>query len=159
MVIHRDLKSLNVVLSVDSEPKLCDWGWLDAMHRTHLTVEVVGSFRWMPPEMLVYKVEKDGSFTAPGRESRVTEKVDIWALGCLFWEIFARQLPFAGMQMDAQVLDAMRMGICPANLARLTHLPPAVNRVLVGCFNSIPACRPGATEIHTALMMTKPRAY
>ncbi|XP_044074277.1 tyrosine-protein kinase ABL2-like isoform X2 [Siniperca chuatsi] len=50
-VIHRDLKSRNVVMTADKVLKICDFGASKFLsHTTHMTV--VGTFPWMAPEVI-----------------------------------------------------------------------------------------------------------
>ncbi|CAE7934719.1 unnamed protein product [Symbiodinium sp. KB8] len=51
IVVHRDLKSLNVVLDLSLNLKLCDFGLTESMERTHITKKNNGgSPRYMAPE-------------------------------------------------------------------------------------------------------------
>lgn len=80
--VHRDLKSLNVVLDSTYNCKLCDFGLTQSMEKTHISRKdnEGGSPRYMAPELFDNK-------------GRITEKVDVWALGCLAVECFARRVP------------------------------------------------------------------
>merc|ERR1711862_882747 len=80
--VHRDLKSANVVLDQDLCAKLCDFGLAESMEKTHLSRRESegGSPRYMAPEV----------FDA---RSKLTEKLDIWALGCLAIEIIVGRVP------------------------------------------------------------------
>merc|ERR1712050_709115 len=82
--VHRDLKSLNVVLDDDLSARLCDFGLTQSMEKTHITRKENegGSPRYMAPEL----------FDSKGR---ITEKLDIWALGCLTVEVFTGRMPHA----------------------------------------------------------------
>merc|ERR1719326_2068787 len=75
--VHRDLKSMNVVMDFEFNTKLCDFGLTQSMEKTHITrrENEGGSPRYMAPEL----------FDSGGK---ITEKLDIWALGCLTLEIF-----------------------------------------------------------------------
>lgn len=80
--VHRDIKSLNVVMDHDLNAKLCDFGLTQSMDRTHISRkgQEVGSPRYMAPEL----------FTTQGK---ITEKVDVWALGCLVMEVVTGRIP------------------------------------------------------------------
>ena len=82
-VIHRDLKSKNVVISDDYTLKLCDFG--ASRFLTHsATMTLVGTFPWMAPEVI------------QGLKSN--ESCDIYSLGVLLWEMLTREVPFKGME-------------------------------------------------------------
>eukprot|EP00927_Polykrikos_kofoidii_P013848 TRINITY_DN16020_c0_g2_i1.p1 TRINITY_DN16020_c0_g2~~TRINITY_DN16020_c0_g2_i1.p1 ORF type:complete len:991 (+),score=146.56 TRINITY_DN16020_c0_g2_i1:137-3109(+) len=80
--VHRDLKSMNVVLDFVLNIKLCDFGLTQSMEKTHISRRdnEGGSPRYMAPEL----------FDSRGK---ITEKVDVWALGCLALEVFSGRVP------------------------------------------------------------------
>merc|ERR1712226_1006369 len=83
--VHRDLKSLNVVLDMSLAAKLCDFGLTQSMEKTHISrrdSNEGGSPRYMAPEL----------FDSRGK---ITEKIDVWALGCIILETFIGKLPHA----------------------------------------------------------------
>merc|ERR1719163_1474696 len=94
-VVHRDLKSLNVVLDLQLNIKICDFGLTESMERTHITKRNNGgSPRYMAPELFDAK-------------TKITEKIDIWAMGCIFVEIFAGPLPYEQINTLADLTREM----------------------------------------------------
>jgi len=80
VVVHRDLKSLNVVLDMQFNIKICDFGLTEIMECTHITKKNNGgSPRYMAPELY-------------DKKSKVTEKLDVWAMGCILAEIFGGKM-------------------------------------------------------------------
>ncbi|CAJ1405097.1 unnamed protein product [Effrenium voratum] len=78
-VVHRDLKSLNIVLDRIYNAKICDFGLTQSMEKTHITLKEGGnggSPRYMAPECYDCK-------------GKITEKVDTWALGFFSHEMAA----------------------------------------------------------------------
>merc|ERR1712151_645695 len=95
IVVHRDLKSLNVVLDLSLNVKICDFGLTESMDRTHITKKNNGgSPRYMAPELFDSK-------------SKITEKVDIWSMGCIFTEINGGPLPYEGINTLADLTREM----------------------------------------------------
>eukprot|EP00932_Pfiesteria_piscicida_P007039 SRR837773.17026.p1 GENE.SRR837773.17026~~SRR837773.17026.p1 ORF type:complete len:118 (+),score=45.99 SRR837773.17026:32-355(+) len=80
-IVHRDLKSLNVVLDLSLNVKICDFGLTEHMERTHITKKNNGgSPRYMAPELFDSK-------------TKITEKIDIWAMGCILLRSAAGPCP------------------------------------------------------------------
>lgn len=73
-VIHRDIKSQNVLVSKDGQVKLCDFGLVESK------ITTAGTPSYMAPELL-----ENGHFS---------RKVDVYAFAILFWEMFTNTVPF-----------------------------------------------------------------
>ncbi|XP_040004561.1 mitogen-activated protein kinase kinase kinase 20 isoform X2 [Xiphias gladius] len=83
MVIHRDLKSRNVVLAADKVLKICDFGASKFLtHTTHMSL--VGTFPWMAPEVI--------------QSLPVSETCDTFSYGVVLWEMLTREIPFKGLE-------------------------------------------------------------
>jgi len=92
-VIHRDLKPANLFLSNDGVVKLGDFGIaLDLQTSSNITATglTVGSYMYMSPEQI--------------RGQTVTNQTDLYALGCLLFEMLTGQPPFPG-QNFAHIFD------------------------------------------------------
>uniref|UniRef100_A0A672JLP7 Protein kinase domain-containing protein n=1 Tax=Salarias fasciatus TaxID=181472 RepID=A0A672JLP7_SALFA len=82
-VIHRDLKSRNVVLTADKVLKICDFGASKFLtHTTHMSL--VGTFPWMAPEVI--------------QSLPVSETCDTFSYGVVLWEMLTREIPFKGLE-------------------------------------------------------------
>eukprot|EP01130_Rhizamoeba_saxonica_P018203 TRINITY_DN9034_c0_g1_i1.p1 TRINITY_DN9034_c0_g1~~TRINITY_DN9034_c0_g1_i1.p1 ORF type:complete len:373 (+),score=78.17 TRINITY_DN9034_c0_g1_i1:955-2073(+) len=77
-LIHRDLKSLNLLVSNEMRVKICDFG-LTRVVDNNMTHQI-GTVSWIAPELFS---KKD-----------YTEKADIYSFGIVMWELISRQLPF-----------------------------------------------------------------
>ncbi|XP_062389811.1 mitogen-activated protein kinase kinase kinase 20 isoform X1 [Sardina pilchardus] len=110
-VIHRDLKSRNVVMTPDKVLKICDFGASRFLsHTTHMSL--VGTFPWMAPEVI--------------QSLPVCETCDTYSYGVVLWEMLTREIPFKGLeglQVAWLVVEKNeRLTIpssCPASFARL----------------------------------------
>lgn len=91
--VHRDLKSMNVIMDYELNAKLCDFGLTQSMEKTHISRRdnEGGSPRYMAPEL----------FDSKGK---ITEKVDVWALGCLVVEVISNRLPHEECTSIQQVM-------------------------------------------------------
>ena len=99
-VIHRDIKSSNVYLTVDGTLKLGDFGIAKALSLTSdMAQTVVGTPYYMSPEVC---------------ENRpYTSKSDVWSLGCLLYEIAALKHPFGGSSFLALVMNILKESPAP----------------------------------------------
>ncbi|XP_069081456.1 mitogen-activated protein kinase kinase kinase 20 isoform X1 [Pleurodeles waltl] len=110
-VIHRDLKSRNVVITSDGVLKICDFGASRFhSHTTHMSL--VGTFPWMAPEVI--------------QSLPVSETCDTYSYGVVLWEMLTREVPFKGLeglQVAWLVVEKNeRLTIpssCPASFAQL----------------------------------------
>merc|ERR1719382_170768 len=83
-IVHRDIKSHNVLLSPHLEVKVCDFG-LARMRSELMTgaMQFAGTPNYMAPEIF--------------RSQKYTENVDVFAYGTLVWEAMSQDIPFANL--------------------------------------------------------------
>jgi serine/threonine-protein kinase len=102
-VIHRDIKSNNIKISVDGKVKLLDFGIAKGQGTQQLTQTgaVIGTLQYLAPELI-----RGGTADASG---------DIWALGVLLYEMVTGRTPF----------DADTIGDLCDRIGRGQYTPPA----------------------------------
>eukprot|EP00747_Dinoflagellata_sp_TGD_P034036 gnl/TRDRNA2_/TRDRNA2_137008_c0_seq1.p1 gnl/TRDRNA2_/TRDRNA2_137008_c0~~gnl/TRDRNA2_/TRDRNA2_137008_c0_seq1.p1 ORF type:complete len:692 (-),score=131.48 gnl/TRDRNA2_/TRDRNA2_137008_c0_seq1:150-2225(-) len=140
-VVHRDLKSQNIVLDLQLNIKLCDFGLTESMERTHIPKRNNGgSPRYMAPELFDCK-------------TKITEKVDIWAMGCVFIEIFGGPLPYDGVNALAELTRVMLVSRKTPVLPK--QLPDVLKCTLRSCHNFDHRLRPRARQVFDQMKESK----
>ncbi|KAF4666744.1 Mitogen-activated protein kinase kinase kinase 7 [Perkinsus chesapeaki] len=139
VIVHRDLKTMNVVLDRGMNAKLCDFGLTEPMEFTHITRKSNGgSPRYMAPELFDERL-------------RITERVDIWSLGCILIELFGGPQPYEGCDSLKELLKIMLVE------RRIPYVPPAipaeVQRLIKSCLIFHAAKRPRAQALHERFKM------
>ncbi|KAG0327742.1 hypothetical protein BG000_000812 [Podila horticola] len=133
-VIHRDLKSLNVLLTKHMEVKLCDFGLAAVRTATvsRSSEAVRGTLRWMSPELLASK-------------PKYTTKSDMYAFGMVMWELAANcTRPFRDQPDNLVVMSLIIRG----DREELPDDTPSDYRARVErCWHQDPDERPEASEI------------
>jgi len=83
LVVHRDLTPSNIMLDIKDKVKITDFGLASQRHSSGSVMEsVVGTVMYSCPELLTSR--------------RYTEKADIWALGCILYQMATLSPPFIG---------------------------------------------------------------
>jgi len=141
VVVHRDLKSLNVVLDLHLNIKLCDFGLTESMEQTHITKKNNGgSPRYMAPELFDLK-------------SKITEKIDIWAMGCILSEINGGSLPYSGFNTLADLTREMLQNRRPPSIP--PHVSQPLQIIILNCYNFEARQRPSAKQVFEQLRDVK----
>nr|KYP70003.1 Serine/threonine-protein kinase PBS1 [Cajanus cajan] len=99
-VIHRDVKSSNVLLSEDFEPQLSDFGlakWASTLSSHTACTDVVGTFGYLAPEYFMY--------------GKVNDKIDVYAFGVVLLELLSGRKPISSEYPKGQ--ESLVMWVCP----------------------------------------------
>ncbi|KAJ6874939.1 LOW QUALITY PROTEIN: serine/threonine-protein kinase SIS8 isoform X1 [Populus alba x Populus x berolinensis] len=135
MIVHRDLKSPNLLVDKNWVVKVCDFGLSRMKHSTFLSSRsTAGTAEWMAPEVL--------------RNEPSDEKCDVYSFGVILWELSTLQQPWGGMN-PMQVVGAV--GFQHRRLDIPNDMDPAIADIIRNCWKTDPKLRPTFTEIMAAL--------
>ncbi|CBZ49861.1 hypothetical protein NCLIV_003460 [Neospora caninum Liverpool] len=137
-LVHRDLKTANLIVDGTSGLKLCDFGKTRSLEASGklLLDDNGGSPRYMAPECF-----------AVG--TLIDEKADIWGLACCLIEILGGPIPFEDIHSNDGVIDAIMCKRMRPVVPTWFH--PAARRLLERCFSWSARDRPSALEIARTL--------
>jgi serine/threonine protein kinase/ABC-type phosphate transport system substrate-binding protein len=117
-VVHRDLKSLNILLDAKWNVKISDFGLTKfkadlARNGNGANQTVVGTLQWTAPEVLDEQPDADPMLA------------DVYSFGIIMWEMATREQPYAGLSPAAVAVGVMRDGLRP-------DFPEHMNRAVAG---------------------------
>jgi mitogen-activated protein kinase kinase kinase 7 len=142
-LIHRDLKSKNVLLNADMDAKLSDFGVSRERHfeETHMTAGIGTSF-WIAPEVLLGK--------------DYDERADIFSLGVVLSEIDTDDYPYWNAknppQSKHEETSILRMVATGELIPEFTDdCPKPILELALSCLNVDQEQRPTAAEVVYAL--------
>ncbi|XP_050223731.1 serine/threonine/tyrosine-protein kinase HT1-like [Mercurialis annua] len=129
-VLHRDLKSENLLLGEDMCVKVADFGISCLESQCGSAKGFTGTYRWMAPEMI--------------KEKHHTKKVDVYSFGIVLWELLTALTPF-----DNMTPEQAAFAVCQKNARPPLPpgCPPAFSHLIKRCWSSNPDKRPHFDEI------------
>ncbi|KAK7348063.1 hypothetical protein VNO80_22612 [Phaseolus coccineus] len=130
-IIHRDLKSSNLLVDKNWTVKVGDFGLSRVKHETYLTTKTGrGTPQWMAPEVL--------------RNEPSDEKSDVYSFGVILWEIATEKIPWDNLN-SMQVIGAV--GFMNQRLEIPKNIDPRWASIIESCWHTDPTCRPTFPEL------------
>ena len=130
---HRDLKSLNCVITEDDVLKICDFGLARYLNKT-TTTNMKGTIKWLAPEAI--------------RELQLSPQADIFAFGIITWEIVSCDEPYKGMRVEAIMYQVCESGLRPTIP---DDCPIFLKELMEKCWHGDRHQRPSSLEIVQSL--------
>ena len=127
-IIHRDLKSQNIMITEDQVVKITDFGIALSSNEADITQTntIMGSVHYLAPEL--------------ARGNLATERSDIYALGIILYELLTGDVPFKGegaVNIALQHLEAEMPSIKLVN----DQLPNSLDNIISRCTSKQPSER------------------
>jgi serine/threonine protein kinase len=146
-LVHRDLKTQNILIDEYFNMKLCDFGiareFVCKTFKLHIilkqhdlnkgAMQFGGTPCYMAPEVFARKT--------------YNEKVDIFAFGCIAWEIFAGEVPYDGLEGEDIAKRVLKGDKLPS-----IKIPSRINEIVNQCRQVDPNARPSAEELYQSLL-------
>ena len=132
-IVHRDLKSANILVSLNGSLKLTDFGssLLSEGPSSKLSKSFKGSPYWMAPEVVL---RLGHSFPA-----------DVWSFACVLIEMVTGQPPWSNYSKDTKRVLSL---ISKENsFPDIPHTDPALKHVIIECLNRDPILRPSLSSL------------
>lgn len=127
-IIHRDIKSQNIIVMKDGTAKIMDFGLAKMKGGIQMTKFgiAVGTISYMSPEQ--------------ARGAKVDKRTDIWSFGVVLYEMFTGELPFKGDYDQAVVYSIMHQKL---KFLRkyFTKRSSGLNRIISRCLEKKPDWR------------------
>uniref|UniRef100_A0A8C6Q5G8 Mitogen-activated protein kinase kinase kinase n=1 Tax=Nothobranchius furzeri TaxID=105023 RepID=A0A8C6Q5G8_NOTFU len=129
-IIHRDLKSPNMLITHDDMVKISDFGTSKELSDKSTKMSFAGTVAWMAPEVI--------------RNEPVSEKVDIWSFGVVLWEMLTGEIPYKDVDSSAIIWG---VGNNSLQLPVPESCPDGFKVLLRQCWNCKPRNRPSFRQI------------
>ncbi|XP_048515240.1 mitogen-activated protein kinase kinase kinase 12 isoform X1 [Athalia rosae] len=148
-IIHRDLKSPNVLIGRGEIVKISDFGTSREWNEISTRMSFAGTVAWMAPEII--------------RSEPCSEKVDIWSYGVVLWELLSGEIPYKDVDSSAIIWG---VGNNSLHLPIPASCPEGFRLLVKQCWAAKPRNRPSFKHILIHLeiaavevLSTKPDEY
>ena len=125
-ILHRDLKTLNIFLKKNMEIKIGDLGVAKILLKNSFAKTVIGTPFYLSPEIC--------------QEKPYNGKSDVWALGCILYELCTFKHPFDARSQGALILKILNNKPEPIGNIYSRDLNNLINLLLDKNYENRPTC-------------------
>ena len=125
-ILHRDLKSLNIFLKQENDVRVGDLGVAKVLNHTFFAKTFIGTPYYLSPEICEDKPYND--------------KSDVWALGCILYELCTYQHPFVARSQGGLILKILNENPKPINNYYSKELKNLIHLIFDKDYQKRPSC-------------------
>ncbi len=125
-ILHRDIKTLNIFLNKNMEIKIGDLGVAKQLNQASFANTIIGTPYYLSPEMC--------------EDKPYNQKSDVWALGCILYELCTYRHPFDASNHGALILKILKAEPDPILAIYSSKLQKLVKQILEKDCEKRPNC-------------------